>query len=351
MNDVVEIKKNTDQKGQVPKGKKILIAGASGRIGHAVALEAVKENEVWGVARFTNPKLKKKLEDAGIKCVVKDLADWDVEAIKKALEDLPDDFNILIDETLGAFITPALYERYPDAEALVATTTGQNYIGYTEPYLRGEKIFRWDESLRQPLSYYGKYGMNKAAIEYFAHHYCVTKKIPTVILRYECPFITDWSLHKPGMEAWLKHLLENKEFVVPRNIIGRPYPFIHVKDAAIATLEASSLASIPPNIFNIAGYNPYTIREVLEIMAQVFGREVKYREVIASNILDYGGGMMEFHSMKDVISLTGGYNHPFIYVLDKMKKYLSEPKISFREMVEEIKANGTYKPLCENNQS
>ncbi len=332
------------KKAKIPKDKKILITGASGIIGHAVALEALKENEVWGVARFTNPKLKKKLEDAGLKCIVKNFVDWDVESIKKALEDLPDDFDIVIDETYHtAFVTPALYERYPNVKSFVATTTGQNYIGYTEEYLGERKKFRWDESLRQPLSYFGKYGMDKVAIEYFAHHYCITKKIPTVILRYECPVITDLSLHKKGYGSWigLKDIIDGNEIAILRNIIGRPWNVIHSTDVAIATLEASSLATISPNIFNIAGYRHYTNREMLDTMAEVFGKKVKYREFLSKAYIQYGG-----YYKGNFIPRTG-YNYPFIYVLDKMKKYLSEPKISWRDMVEDVKCNETYKLLWE----
>ena len=47
--------------------KKILVTGATGQIGRPIAEKLVAANEVWCAARFSDPALRKELEELGIK--------------------------------------------------------------------------------------------------------------------------------------------------------------------------------------------------------------------------------------------------------------------------------------------
>ena len=54
--------------------KTIVVTGATGQVGFPVAVQlAAAGNEVWAPARFSNPKAKAKLEEAGVRTVVSDL--------------------------------------------------------------------------------------------------------------------------------------------------------------------------------------------------------------------------------------------------------------------------------------
>ena len=68
------------------KGKKILVLGASGFVGFSLALELAKTNEVHGMARFRDASVRRRLEDAGLTIIVKDVT-------KNRLDDVPTDGN------------------------------------------------------------------------------------------------------------------------------------------------------------------------------------------------------------------------------------------------------------------
>jgi UDP-glucuronate 4-epimerase len=70
----------------VLSGKKILITGASGQVGRPVAEALAADNEVWCLARFSNPATKPDLEAQGIKTFA-----WDMTA--PDFTGLPRDFT------------------------------------------------------------------------------------------------------------------------------------------------------------------------------------------------------------------------------------------------------------------
>ena len=76
-------------------GQKILVTGPTGQVGFVVAQALAKQdNEVWGVARFSDAEKKKVLEAAGVKCVSADLEKGDFSSI-------PKDFDYVVH--LGVF--------------------------------------------------------------------------------------------------------------------------------------------------------------------------------------------------------------------------------------------------------
>jgi nucleoside-diphosphate-sugar epimerase len=49
------------------EGEKVLITGATGKIAFPIARALAPHNEVWGVARFTNPAAWERLESADVR--------------------------------------------------------------------------------------------------------------------------------------------------------------------------------------------------------------------------------------------------------------------------------------------
>ena len=70
-------------------GKRILVTGPTGQVGLPIALALAARNEVWGIARFSAPAERQRLEQAGVTCVVCDLATSD-------FRDLPTDFDYVL---------------------------------------------------------------------------------------------------------------------------------------------------------------------------------------------------------------------------------------------------------------
>ena len=70
-------------------GEKILITGPAGRIAFGLARSLVADNEVWGIARFSDPATRDKVEELGVTTRTLDIADDD-------FGDLPTDFTYLL---------------------------------------------------------------------------------------------------------------------------------------------------------------------------------------------------------------------------------------------------------------
>ena len=71
------------------KGKRVLVTGASGLVAFPVAAKLAQDNEVFAVARYSDPEQKRMIEQAGATAVSFDLANPD-------LSPLPDKIDVVI---------------------------------------------------------------------------------------------------------------------------------------------------------------------------------------------------------------------------------------------------------------
>jgi nucleoside-diphosphate-sugar epimerase len=69
--------------------EKILVTGVTGMVASPLARHLARDNEVWGVARFTDPALRADLEQSGIRTHGVDLAEGD-------LAGFPEDFTYVL---------------------------------------------------------------------------------------------------------------------------------------------------------------------------------------------------------------------------------------------------------------
>ena len=118
-----------------------MVTGASGLVALPVAVELAKNNEVFAVARWSDPAQKKLVEAAGAQAVTFDLANEDLSVLPKQVDVvinyavLPPNFgNMAYDVNTGA--TGRLARRYRDAEAFVHGSTGSLYEYQGERPLR-----------------------------------------------------------------------------------------------------------------------------------------------------------------------------------------------------------------------
>ena len=80
-------------------GEKILITGPAGQIAFPLARYLAAENEVWGIARFSDAESRAKVEALGVTTRVCDIASGEFEGV-------PDDFTHVVH--LAAFQGPGL---------------------------------------------------------------------------------------------------------------------------------------------------------------------------------------------------------------------------------------------------
>ena len=96
------------------RGKKIVITGVTGQIAFPLAEFLAKDNEVYGVARFTAEGSKERVEAAGIRPVFSDLGDAEYGEI-------PTDADYLAH--LAAYMVPQSMD-YDEAIRQNAEATG-----------------------------------------------------------------------------------------------------------------------------------------------------------------------------------------------------------------------------------
>src|SRR5689334_12929713 len=137
-------------------GKRVLVTGASGLVALPVAVELAKSNEVYAVARYSDPEQKRIVEAAGAKAIAFDLAEEDLSPLPKSVDVvinyavLPPSHPKHYDVNAGG--TGRLARRYRDCEAFVHGSTGSLY------QYQGERPLREDDP----------YGLHSSAEPYAA---------------------------------------------------------------------------------------------------------------------------------------------------------------------------------------
>jgi nucleoside-diphosphate-sugar epimerase len=71
------------------RGAKVLITGPTGQVAAPIAKALAVDNEVWGIARFTDIAGREALEQAGIRCETVYLAKGDFTSV-------PTDFDYVL---------------------------------------------------------------------------------------------------------------------------------------------------------------------------------------------------------------------------------------------------------------
>lgn len=137
-------------------GQRILITGASGLVAFPVAVELAKHNEVFAVARFSDPEQSRMLERAGARPIAFDLANPDLSPLPESVDVvinyavLPPTQKTAYEVNAGA--TGRLARRYRSCAAFVHGSIGSLY------QYQGERPLREDDP----------YGLHGSAENYAA---------------------------------------------------------------------------------------------------------------------------------------------------------------------------------------
>jgi len=128
---------------------------------------------------------------------------------------------------------------------------------------------------KHPTNPISIYGISKLAAEKICLIYHRMEKLPVVILRYHTVYgprqRPDMAIHK-----WTKQILDNKPVTVYGD--GRQIrDFTYVSDVVDATIKAMEKEGIEGEIFNIGSGKPIEIIEVIKLLAEIIGKEVKIK--------------------------------------------------------------------------
>jgi len=282
------------------RGSKILITGATGQVATPVALALAGDNEVWGVARFTDPAARERLEKAGVRCQTVNMAAAD-------FTELPSDFDYVLnlavaksgrwDKDLAANAESAglLMAHCRGVTAFLHCSSGAVYDPPDdEP--RTERTVHGDNH----KSLLPTYSISKIAGEVVVATMARALDVPATIARLNVPYGDNggWPNFHVDM------LLGGIPIPVPP---GGPavYNPIHEDDIIAMIPKLLDVASVPVTTVNWGGDQFVSIQEWCTYLGSLVGREPVFEEsdqALRGNPLDVtkmheliGGTTVDWH--------------------------------------------------------
>jgi UDP-glucuronate 4-epimerase len=259
------------------RGAKILITGPTGQVADPVARALAADNEVWGIARFTNAAARAGLEEAGVHCQTVNLAKGDFTG-------LPTDFDYVLnlavaksgnwDKDLGAnaeSIGLLMAHCHGAGGRLKAFLHCSSAAVYDPPddEPRTERAALGDN--HKPL--FPTYSISKIAGEVVVRTMARALDVPAIIARLNVPYGDNGGWPFYHMEMTLGGI----PIPVPP---GAPalYNPIH-EDDIIATLpKLLAAASVPAATVNWCGEQTVSLQEWCNYVGSLVGREPVFEE-------------------------------------------------------------------------
>ena len=258
------------------RDEKILVTGPAGQIAFPLAARLALDNEVWGIARFGDPKTRERVEKVGIHARAIDLAD-------PSWGDLPDDFTLVLH--LAAVIVPGhdydqairinaegtgkVMRRHRSARACLMMSTCGVYLS---PEDGDHAMVETDPLGGSHQPYAPTYCVSKIAQEAVARFSAEAFELPTTIARMNAAYGGNG-----GLLAMAADLI----------LLGHPIPIlpghsvcsqIHEDDIFDQTPGLLAAAGVPATITNWGGDEPVDFREICEYIGALVGVEAKLEE-------------------------------------------------------------------------
>ncbi|MFC1926176.1 NAD-dependent epimerase/dehydratase family protein [Chloroflexota bacterium] len=251
------------------KGQKVLVVGASGFVGCKLALDLCRDNEVYGLARFRDEKVKKQLESGGVTCISKDM-------LKESLDDLPGDFdfvfnNLIMTEfksyeqrqseamALNAYLVGRLMERCRTAKGFIQTSTNMLY-----PPSSGTVGWKEDDNVRPGESY----PLSKFTGEVVTTFCSTLWNIPTCILRLGHPYSEEG-----GAVYMLADRIARLDPIAVNKRQSRAYNPIYLSDYIRYSILATNFCTVSPRVINVGGIEIIPQLEMLNRIGKALGIE------------------------------------------------------------------------------
>lgn len=277
-------------------GAKILVTGPTGQVALPLTLALAADNDVWGVARFTDAAARGRLEDARVTCVAADLATTD-------FSEVPTDFdfvlNLAVTKGGNADWDRDLAANGESIALLMARTTPKAFLhcSSTAVYQHvgpGHALVETDPLGDNHRVMFPTYSLAKIAAEVVARAAAREHGVPTTIARLNVPYGDNG-----GWPGW--HL----EFMKAGHPISlhpeRPNRFnpIHEDDILATVPSLLEAASVPATVVNWGG-EPASIEEWCELLGELTGLEPRFEETPDT----IGSVFVDLTKMHDLVGTT-----------------------------------------------
>lgn len=261
------------------KGCKILVTGATGQMARPIAEHFLKNNEVWIIARFSNPQHREEVEAQGFKT-------WSWTMGQTDFTGLPDDFDYVVSAAAS------IYEVSNDYDAAIRNNA--EGTGLLMAYLRKCKAFLYISSLQvysqeadnsRPrletdalgchVDYAPSYSAGKLAAEAVVRTLCRLYNIPSMIARLGMAYgVTG---HGGAPTILFNQLRAGETVVVPPK--GVSYCALLSEEDIVAQVEPLLKgASVPCEIVNWCGDEATDEREMSDFVADLMGVTGQFEE-------------------------------------------------------------------------
>jgi UDP-glucuronate 4-epimerase len=255
------------------RGSKILITGPTGQVASPIAQALAADNEVWGIARFTNAAAREALEKSGVRCETVNLAAGDFTGI-------PSDFDYVLnlavaksgnwdkDLAANAESVGLLMAHCRNARAFLQCSSGAVYDPPDdEPRTEGAAL----GDNHKPL--FPTYSISKIAGEVVARTMARALGVPTVIARLNVPYGDNggWPFYHMEM------MLAGIPIPVPAGGPARYNP-IHEDDIIATIPKLLAVASVPATTLNWCGDQAVSLQDWCGYLGSLVGKEPVFQE-------------------------------------------------------------------------
>jgi len=255
------------------RGSKILITGPTGQVASPIAQALAVDNEVWGIARFTDAAAREALEKSGVRCETVNLAAGEFDG-------LPSDFDYVLnfavaksgnwekDLAANAESVGLLMAHCRNARAFLHCSSGAVYDPPDdEP--RTERAALGDN--HKPL--FPTYSISKIAGEVVARTMARALGVPTTIARLNVPYGDNggWPFYHMEM------VLADIPIPVPPGGPARYNP-IHEDDIIATIPKLLEVASVPATTLNWCGEQTVSLQEWCGYLGSLVGKEPVFQE-------------------------------------------------------------------------
>ena len=251
-------------------GEKILITGPAGRIAFGLARSLAADNEVWGIARFSDPASRDKVEALGVTTRTLDIAEGD-------FDDLPTDFTHLLhlaaafpaddyDEALrvNAEATGFLLEHCRSATSALVMSTVTTYKPNPDPWHRFAETDPLGDAMAPPSM---PYSVSKIAQEGVARYCARSFDLPVTIARMGAAYGDQGGLPSFHLDA----------IAAGQPVRTRwdpmPYSPIHDDDICAQVEALLDAATVPATIVNWGGDEAVSVQQWTELFGELLGVE------------------------------------------------------------------------------
>ena len=252
------------------QGEKILVTGATGAAALPVAKFLARDNEVFGAARFTDPRLREELENAGVKIARIDLESNDLEAI-------PDDISIVLHYAytrrpshefydaiqVNSIAAGHVLKKCQNARAALIISAATLYSVHEDPY----HPYHEDDDIGFVRAPWGPSSpVSKVTLESTARFCAEAFDLPITIVRPSVPYGLSVDMTTVVLDAvW-------NETPVFANHAPQPYSLIHIGDMCDQIPALLEAASVPATLVNWASDEVFSLQEMAALAGEIFGK-------------------------------------------------------------------------------